>query len=440
MPRAFVLLPLVLNACGARSVRDGIDGDDVETDADADTDVTSDADADADSDTDGELDLGPDARPSDYPEAANWTDADPAAIEGEPCCELVGGPVQVDDAETHSRAGLVGWNGDGWGVVWTASWTGADGALLFQALDQDGLRVGPTAQTATGHHSGAFDLEWGWDRYGVSIYTPREDFNAITMLGAGGESLTDFTLLDADATTPSIARYRHGDGWVVTYAREIEGYESPLEVIWVNDDGSIEGDPKPLGTSISAAAPVVGLASRAASVWAGSSGIQFRSFTWPDVESEPADFTILAMPTIEDTTPDLVAYRDYAAVAVDNGDEATVMLVDPWEDRVVAGPGAIGTCDGTNSGAVVRLVPAEERGFLGACWLSRYPRMADMVGEISFGLVGPDATPWGEPIVVASEPNVGGCAAGWNGQEFLVLLWRHREDSSVWVQRIRPGI
>lgn len=420
-------------ACGARSVRDGLGTDEIGTDADSDTDSTTGT-------GEGELDLGSDARPSDYPEADDWTDADPSAIEGEPCCELVGDPIGVDDAGMHSRGGLVAWNGSGWGVAWTTSWYGSDGQLLFQPLDPDGARAGGTTEFETGDHSFAFDLEWGWDRYGVTVYTPRGTMNAVTMLGEGGENLTGWTMLAEDASAPSIARYVHGGGWVVTYERETGGYDTPLEVVWVDDDGTIDGEPKSLGTTISSPAPVVGLASRAAAVWAGDLGIQFRSFSWPEVEGEPPDFPIVRMATTEDTHPDIVAYRDYAAVGVAQGGDATVTLVDPWENEIVAGPGEVGTADAHDGGAVVRLASAEDRGFLGACWVSHDAVTPDDVSEISFGLVGPDATPWGVPVVVVRHAMAGGCTAAWNGEEFLVLYWLHGEESSVWVQRIRPGV
>lgn len=434
-------LALILSfavGCGARSVRDGI-GSDIGLDSDADSDSDTGSGTGSGSGGD-ELDLGPDARPSDYPDADDWTDADPSAIEGDPCCELVGEPTQVDDAATHSRPGLVEWNGDGWAVLWTSSWYGPDGELLFQALDPDGQRIGSTAATATGDHSYAADIEWGSDRYGVTVYTPRGEMNAVAMLGADGADLTGWTMLGADATQPFLARYRHGAGWVVTYEHELEGSESAIEVVWVGDDGAIDGEPKALGTSLSAGARVAGLASRAAAVWPADRGIHMRTFSWPDVESEPPEFEILSVPTTADTSPEIVAYRDYAVVAIADADDATVVVVDPWENEIVAGPNAVASTDGTDGVGTIRLASAEDKGYLGACWLSAYPSLEGEEGEISFGLVGPDATSWGLPVVVTREANVGGCSVGWNGEEFLVLFWRHREDSSVWVQRIRPRL
>lgn len=149
------LLVLTLLGCGASSHAVGDDDDTLgATDGDADADTDADVDADADGDADTDV-VDEDSRPSDDPSARDWIDSDPSAIEGEPCCELIGEPVVLDGPGDGAGPPLVEWNGEIWGVLWKP--------VVCRSLSADGAPLADVVHVADS--STSYGLAWG-DRRG----------------------------------------------------------------------------------------------------------------------------------------------------------------------------------------------------------------------------------------------------------------------------------
>jgi hypothetical protein len=434
---ASLLLATVFAGCGARSRAPGEDGIGLDGDADADTDTDADVDADTDSVTDtggeGDLDLGPDARPSDYPEADDWHDSDPSKIgAGEPCCDLVGDAVELDGPQNASGPPVVAWNGEGWGVAWPP--------IAFRSLDPLGTPLGDVVMVS--NNWTVLALEWGYDRYAVAA-----GGSVVGMLDRSGTLMTDLTGLGEAVGSPDVARYTHGNGWVVAYVDErgsYDYYDSEIRVLWASNEAETDGTSYLVGPGAGYRGPrVVGLRSRASVVWPTDDGVWHRSFRWPEVESANPEQPVLAAPIHVDGSIEAVAYRDYTVVAAMDGRDVYVVVVDPWEDAVVGGPEVVG--DSPISDRRPGLAAVDERGYLGLCFEDGpgpYGGGAGSDDGVSFALVGPDATRWGEAVeVVGDLRNIGGCAVGWSGEDFIVVWWEAGlADNRILARRVRPRI
>jgi hypothetical protein len=149
------------------------------------------------------------------------------------------------------------------------------------------------------------------------------------------------------------------------------------------------------------------------------------------------------MRTTNDSYIEAAAYRDLTVVAAMDGDDVWIVLVDPWADEVVAGPNAVGNSPISDRRPGIAAV--SERGYLGVCYEAGngpYGGGGTEEDGVSFVLVGPDATVWGEEVPVVEDlRNIGGCAVGWSGDEFLVAWWEAGlEDNRILVQRVVPRI
>lgn len=423
---------LVLVACGAHA-RPVEDDDDIGdgSDGDADSDPGGDADAD--------LDLGPEARPSDYPEANDWVDTDPSTLgEGEPCCELVGGAVQMDDDQTSGGPPDVAWSGGGWGVLW-----GGQDGLTFRALDELGIAAAPPV-VIDGDATRYVAIASAEGRYGVvaSSSTFGGALGRVGIIDAAGSLLAGVTNLNGEVGDPDIARYSHGNGWIEVH--RVRGDSSTdYDSVWVGDD-AVAGDPVRIERTADGgggAPRVVGLRSLASFVWASADGVWSRSVAWPDTDAARPAWRVLQMATSEDTILAAAAYRDSVAVA---GVESTLQLalLDPWADEVVAGPTVLADDTYYDAGGP-GIAPVEELGYLGVCYAITGAGPDGGTGLV-FALVGPDADPWGERVTITTgQRNIGGCAAAWSGVEFLVAWWQSGGDAgfnTIFVQRVVPRL
>ncbi len=428
---------ILLAGCGAGPAPPAAkdQGSDADSDSNGDTDADSDvgsesgsggSDSGSASDSDSspgeeELDLGPDARPSDYPEADEWTNTENTLDADDPCCELVGEPIPLDaSAAGRPPAIAVDWNAAEWGVAFTP--------LGFQAIDSLGNPIDIPNWTAAG-----FDhvrMTWGFDRYGAAIDDFRSD-GQIVLLDREGDAVTDIVALDPDARLPDLAWHTHGQGWVVSYCDDA----GRVGAVWMDADSAL-GEAASIGTGAlsyrSRPLSVVALRSRAAVAWSTEGGVLFRSFAGREAADAPPEWEV----SPQDSQVDAAAYRDSVALALADVNYASsldVVLVDPWTDEIVAGPQTV-TRDVFQANAAI--VAAEERGFLGICHSSI---MLDGAGgeRIDVLLVGPDATSWGGSVLVREGlAHQRGCAIAWSGAEFLVV---YVDDSGAPVaQRVRP--
>jgi len=412
-----------LVACGASS-HPG-DDDDIAggSDGDADSDPVGEGEGEGGGAEAGEeLDLGPDARPSDYPEADDWIDTDPSALgDGDPCCDLVGDPIVLDGPEDGGGPPVVAWNGAGWGVAW--------GGTTFRSLGRLGEPIGPVVHIRGG--GGVQALEWGTGQYGAAS-------SQVVMLDADGTVLAGPTRFGGEEVEQQdIARYAHGHGWVLVGNVEDDFGRGDIQASWADDDAAVDGDPRFVGTGFGAR--VVGLRSRGSVAWLQGDGVWHRSFAWPDVEDGAAPQQIIEMLTTEDSYIEAAAYRDLTAVAAMDGGDVRVVLVDPWIDEIVAGPNAVAASPISDRRPGIASV--NERGYLGVCYEAGngpYGGGGTEEDGVSFVLVGPDATAWGDEVAVVQHlRNIGGCAVGWSGDEFLVAWWEAAlDDNRILVQRV----
>lgn len=276
---------------------------------------------------DPRVDPGPDARPSDDPEAAGWED-DPGLAPDAACCEPIGPPTDIRVGEI-ARGGLaIAWNGDGWGVLYSGASDsgGADGTTAFQALDRDGRPVGGLRryeEWATGA-----DLEWADGRFAVLVTSrgggPQD--TAIALLDRRGVIDAGWTNLELGGFGGRVARLAHRDRWVaVSSASGV-----PVDAVEIDARAQIVSralvDPR-----TSERSAVVGLKSRVVVFFsAGATTIFARPLTTPIAESDSANV-------------ELIRHR---------GDEAT-MATARLRDRAVL----IATHGGTNWGSFASLDP-----------------------------------------------------------------------------------
>ena len=387
----------------------------------------------------GPEDLGPDARPSDYPEAGDWIDTDPSALGDDPCCSLIGAPQQLDYETLAGGVPDLAYNGSGWGVLWGDS----AGGLVFRSLDPMANPLTPPISVYD--RSFAFvAIESAGGRYAVvssSRQGPGGVFGTVDDTGAVLSGMSD---IGGEVDHPDVARYAHGGGWVEVHRVEADQGTS-YEARWIGDDAVI-GDPVRIETtpdSGGGAARVVGLSSIASFVWAADDAVSSRSVSWPDTATAAPSFRVFEMSTSEDTILGAAAYRDTVAVAgID--EQLHFALLDPWTSEVVAEPTILADRASYDAGGP-GVAPVDERGFLGVCYATpTAPSGGESGGTagLSFVLVGPDAEPWGEPIsVTAGQRNIGGCAAAWSGSEFLVVWSTAGGDAafnSIFAQKIEP--
>ncbi len=412
-----IALGVLVLGCGARSAHPGIDAPG--EDAGRDTGVST-----LDAGTD-ELDLGADSRPSDYPEADDWTDVDPSAVEGQPCCDLVGDPVELDGVQNASGEPVVAWDGSGWGVAWGST---------FRQLDEEAQPIGDLVTVGSGSTYCAA-LEWGADRYGFAGHG-RGGGIEVAMLDSGGAPIGAPGGFGNPAEHPDLTRQVHGHGWILG---SLEDGEDAV-ARWVTDEAILSNESVVMGRPAPSRGPqVVGLASRTSVVWLEDwTGVWHRGLAWPEPTGDAVQ--ILDMLSFEDSSLEAVAFRDWTVVAGMNG-SVRISIFDPWEEELVAA-GVV-----AESGIIdrrPRLAPVDERGYLGLCFAQGPGPAGGSGGEdgIELGLLGNDGTLWGQIIpVVEGLRNAGGCGLGWNGTDFLVVWWEAAlENNRILAQRVRPRI
>jgi hypothetical protein len=394
----------------------------------------------ADEASEGWGDLGP--RPSDSPDADTWEDTDPSILEeDDPCCELVGDPVQIDDGFGSGGPPAVAWNGDGWGVVWGAFFTG----ITFRPLDPMAVPLGPPVFFPMEFQTIFPAIDWNPDHYGVVgfpyVHTSGEGPGFVALLDEAGGILAHGEIPGESVCEPDIAWYETQNGWMVAYADE-----TLVNVIMVDLAGNVQGDPYGLGSALEDTGPrIVGLKSLVSVVWTMEDGIYQRSFRWPPGDPPPDELLVLPIPGHGDLYVEATDFRDDVVVIGMDGTSVLAVVVDPWSIAVEAGPIAIGAS--TIRDRRPGIAAVNERGFLGVCYETgrgSYGGGVPGYDGVAFQLIGPDGRPWGQSVAVAENlANIGGCAAAWSGSEFIVIYKYGEGDdpaSSIMAQRVRPLI
>jgi hypothetical protein len=389
-------------------------------------------------------DLGPDARPSDYPEAMGWEDPDPSAYPAdESCCTLIG-EEQTLEMGGEEGVGTVAldWNGREWGLLYV----GRDRAVFvpLRPLGEPG-----THRLLPPSGGGLFgDIAWGGGRFGVSVGTGSSaDMATFMLVDERG------TLASEVTTIPSVygatmARMTHLDRWAVAGTGMIRGGRATqLALHELDGSARVAGAPALFEPSTGYSVPpaLVGLKSRMVVFYVGwpvYPGIVASTFTTP-FSASPID----GHEVFEEAGGCLEGshFRNNALVSVGGPDGAVRMAAfDPFDGVVTArgsipgrplAPGALdrvglGASDG--KGLVAVCVPTG--GSIGPPALD-----LDPPAVIKLYLFGPDLEPLGLPIDVGQMDDVAafGCEVGFSDDNILVAWWDERVPV-VHVRAVRP--
>jgi hypothetical protein len=118
-----------------------------------------------------EVNLGPDARPTDYPAAQEWLERSPPRN----CCTTASEVVSVDRELEGGGQLDMAWAEDRWGVVWEPHLLVMDNRIRFRTLTPDGVEVAPLEEIfETRNAIERPAMAWGNDRFAIA-YRARAD-------------------------------------------------------------------------------------------------------------------------------------------------------------------------------------------------------------------------------------------------------------------------
>lgn len=374
-----------------------------------------------------EPNLGPLARPSDYPEAQRWRDPVPP----KDCCEPVSkifslDPVSVNPATGDADQGppTIEWTGSLWGVSWKTGGTPA--TVDFRTMDPDGLVVSPIQHPfqLDGRQPIDPSMQWANDRFAVT-YSSYQEGNFVGMLNRYGYAPwgSFATHLNTYGRTV-IARYTADNAWLIAGVLEDPTGNSPnsLLVAAVDDTGRRTNDPAvTIGAAVDHGAAIVGLKNRANVVWATPTGVSSRAFTWPfDDATAGAEVELPQIPAPNHGAEiAAMAFRDSVVAAIVTNDRVLTYSIDPWTDTVLSGPHEIAEVEGPGETGL-GLGAAEKEGYLGVCYTRR------IESTVVFRLLGPDGRPYSRENVLATRPDrrtVPSCSVAFNGEAWAVAWW-----------------
>jgi hypothetical protein len=290
-------------------------------------------------------------------------------------------------------------------------------------------------------------LAWNEGRYGLSFstnYFAHGENVYIGVIDEDGEVLAGPTLVQRDAAQPHVVWSESASGWLFGYHVEREGPYDILAALF-DESASLVGEPRYVGRGGHDLGPrVVPLKSLISVVWPDESGLLFRSFLWPYVESSPEPTRVLPMGLMEDSYIDATGFFDYTLAVAMGGSTVEVVVIEPWGGTVVSGPHVVG-----HSGIIDRrpgITAAHGRSYLGVCY-EKGPGPAGGSGGrdgVAFRIISPYGEPLGAELeIVSGLRNIGDCAVGWSGSEFVIIYWSCGGDTvwnTIYAQRVRPLI
>ncbi len=436
----FALSLLLLPGCYLRHGLEGDAGSPPPTprDSAADTHVGRDASSDGGAlPTEPDPDLGPDARPSDYPEADDWDDP-PVIAEGDPCCVL-GEPIRVVEEDEGINLGLreparIAWGAGRWAVL-TGRTIDEMGEIVPRAavllLEREGTRIG-AAHVLDLEPSGYDDIRWAEGRWAVATMGGRSEDHSATVYGRlydrdfrpAGDIVELGRALNEGTRGPALARLTHGDRWVAL--RDDFGR---LGISPFHERGT---DPATTAAGVALdtyTLCAVGMRSRIAvltphppgspvpnELLALGGGPEYRELGRIQLESRFAYHAVVT------------ALRDLVVVAGVEDGRTTVEVLDPFALTSVGEAGVLTSTTSRPFRAAVDLAGSSKLGVAGACYV------VDADGEfrVDFQLVGPDGRLHGQAVEIA-QPYLANCTVGSDDLGFLVAWWDHAE---LWVRRV----
>lgn len=412
---------------------------------DADADDVPESDTPADRATDGPAD---DIRRDGFADGDGTGDlgdvATPDVGDDVPIGELVGPPVPLDDGTNAGGEISAAWNGSGWGVIWADMLT----PMTFRALSPDATPLGPAVPVLDRWRAWHVSLAWHAGRYGLAFSTNYfehgDEGTLVAVLDEAGAVAAGPTALGDHSSQPDLAWSDEAHGWLVAFRTDGDDETSRIRAARFDESVALLDEILEVGEGGRDLGPrVVPLKSRTALVWPDERGVWFRGFSWPDVAAAPPPTRLMELTLMSDSFIEADALLD-DAVVVGMGDGAvTAVAVEPWSGTVTGGPTTAGLSEIRDRRP--GLVGAPARGYLGLCYETGPGPWGGGAADgdgVSFRLLAPDARPIGaELIVAAGLRNIGGCAVGWSGEEFVVLYWSCGGDgewNTVYAQRIRP--
>jgi hypothetical protein len=389
-------------------------------------------------------DLGPDARPSDYPDADEWEDPPPPS-DTDPCCVL-GEPVLLTSrspegmALTH-EAPHIAWGPGSWGVLATRiaagpRWDDSESRPVVFELDADGTPLGAPRVLERAGRTRA--LHYAEGRWAVAILLDPT---------AGPVGTATARLFDREWRPASpwwtlglaggldLARLTHADRWLGFRAAD----DDVVAVVPFHEGGVERGVDHVLGAPPRTLG-AVGLRSRAAVA------LDMYEETVSDevaIVGPAPELALLARFPLGGTASRaraMAALRDLVVVAGLVGDEVRVDVVDPFALTHVAGPVPIGTSPVIETGHpnLLDVAGSDKYGVAGVCYGVSTGVGSDsrMDSHVEFRVVGPDGLPRGAAVEVVSHDFRSGlvnCSVGSDDYGFLVGWW---DGSALWVRRV----
>jgi hypothetical protein len=367
-----------------------------------------------------------------------------------PALELVGPPVEVDDALHIGGSPVVAWSGSTWGVMWSElDMSHLYSYRVFRQLDEFANPISPIQEVSTSPAAHGGDIEWHLDHF-TFVFTsmPGEPGEYRVEMGAideTGDPITSVLTLINDSTNPMLAWSEEANGWIVSYVKQASRPYS-LEAVLVDDAILDVSDPVWICEGAPESHTVISHGALTAFVWASDEYVELRSIRWPDALSSPAAHQILAWgPT--DNAPlaaDWLSDRTLVVTRalVDEPDEVVVAVQTDTHD-VLHGPSILGPAFWPDKTPGLTAVP--DNDYAGVCWVARTRPVEESGWEaVLVQLIESDGTPIDEAVEIAVVPgSTSGCALGWSGREFVVLYWSTglgTVENTIYAQRVRPLI
>lgn len=385
-----------------------------------------------------ELDLGDDARPSDYPEAAEWVDPDPSDYPpGEAAVVPTGEPVRIAFRGDLSGDVDLEWDGRRWGLLFVNP-TDAFFAALQPRGAPDGARV---QLDLTNNIWNA--LVWAGGRFLVAVTTEGGELTpnmtaTVGFLDERGVRASAWNVFHPAARIAA-ARLVHGDRWVLAWldlnTHDVVARELDTDARWL-------GEAVPLTTTgDSELVRLVGLKGRAVAFSEHHGAQDARVLRVPLASDARATYPIFG-PTRYTQQSAATGFRDVAVVA--DADvvmaRARVAAFNPWDPTATVtafvpieanAAGIPGLASDAGSGLVALCLPVQAMGMPGA-----FPT------EIRVFLFGPHLELLGAPATVGelttTEPDQTGCEIAFSPDGILVAWWTSR-FSEVWVRPLVPA-
>jgi hypothetical protein len=384
--------------------------------------------------------------PVDWVDTADWAEVElPDVGEDAPTVVVVGDPIEITDDIYTGCIPVVEWTGSEWGVAWGGWGT----PYVFRSLAATGVPSGPITVIHP-YISGLYPaIRWHEGSYGFAGVQGHEDIYA-GILNDSGAMIHGTAFFPGGEDWPGIDTYGQYAGWILTYV----AYDSSMDgtVVYaahMDELGRRTGAAEIVGVTDSAySSTIVGFGDRASVIWPHSGSIWQRTFSWPNVSTSPPPTALSgSFGFISDGHIEAVAYRDRIIIAWLGSGGVRTLAYDPITGATLHGSvvaGRTGIRDRKPGlGAV------HENGYLGLCWETGVGPAGgggpSYRGDgADFRIIDEDGEPIGAPATVVSGiNNIGGCAVGWSGSQFLVAYWNCGEagdDYGIWVRRVTPLI